>query len=855
MFERLPGGLGIGTARPRISWQLPPMSGNQIAYELELWRGGQVETSGRVPSAERYLVPWPGRPLVSRERVRVRVRTWTEDDLGPSDWSEPAWVEAGLLAQADWRAVPVGGGWPEDDGADRRPALLRREFTLPRSVVSARLYATAHGLYQAEINGARVGDDALSPGWTVYQRRLCYRTYDVTNLLTVGPNTIGVWLGDGWYRGRLGFEGGTRNIYGNDQSWLAQLEVVHDDGSTTTVATDASWSAATGPIITSGLYDGEVYDAREERADWTRPGGDPLGGWTSVRVHGRDTSTLVAAEGPPIRCTEQIAPVAITPKGPGTYLMDFGQNLVGRVAITVAGRRGTRMTIRHAEVLVDGELATRPLRQARATDEYVLCGGGPRTWEPRFTIHGFRYAEISGWPGALTRDDVVARVYHTDMSPAGTFDCSDPLLRRLHDNVRWSMRGNFVGIPTDCPARDERLGWTGDVQVFAPTGVFLYDCVALLDSWLVDVGLEQLPDGTIPWYAPVIPGGSTWTPLRPGAGWGDVVALTPWTLYEHTGDVRLLRRHHATAKAWIDLIDSLAGPTHLWDSGFQLGDWLDPSSEPDDPGAGATDPYLIATAYFAWSARHVARAAAVLGDPAEAARYHKLSDDIAEAFRGRYQLDDGRLVNDSPTAYVVALRFDLFSGEAARRRAGDRLAELVRLSDFRVATGFIGTPLICDALSDAGHLDVAYRLLMQTECPSWLYPVTQGATTVWERWDSLRPDGTLNPGGMTSFNHFALGSVADWLHRVVAGIAPAAPGYRKILFRPRPGGGLTSAAASHDTPYGRAGISWSLTEGDMTVEMVVPPGCTAAAQLPGTAPYDLGPGTHRVTVPRIQIVQ
>jgi alpha-L-rhamnosidase len=848
-FERLPGGLGIGTARPRISWQLPPGTGEQSGYELELRRGDATDTTGRVPSAERYLVAWPGPPLASRERVRVRARVWTDGEPDPSGWSEPAWVETGLLEPRDWQAAPVGAGWPEDNDGDRRPALLRREFTLSRPVASARLYATAHGVYQAEVNGARVGDDALSPGWTPYHRRLLYRTYDVTGHLVVGTNVVGAWLGDGWYRGRYGFDGGTRNLYGTDQAWLAQLEVVHDDGSTTVIATDASWSAATGPIITSGLYDGEVYDARGEQPNWSRPGGDLPGRWTPVRVHTRDPATLAAAEAPPIRCTQQLAPVAITPRPDGRYLLDFGQNLTGRLAITVSGPRGTRITIRHAEVLIDGELATRPLRRARATDEYLLPGGGTRTWEPRFTIHGFRYAEISGWPGDLTPDSVVARVYHSDMPPAGTFDCSDPLLRRLHDNVRWGMRGNFVGIPTDCPARDERLGWTGDVQIFAPTGVFLYDCVALLDSWLVDVGLEQLPDGTVPWYVPVIPGPPMWTPLRPGAGWGDVVTLTPWTLYEHTGDARLLRRHHATATAWVDLIDSLAGPTHLWDTGFQLGDWLDPTTEPDDPGSGATDPHLIATAYFAWSARHLARAAAVLGEEAGANHYHRLADDIAVAFRDRYQLDDGRMASDSATAYVVALCFDLLAGEDARRRAGDRLAELVRESDYHIATGFVGTPLVCDALTDTGHLDVAYRLLMQTECPSWLYPVTQGATTIWERWDSLRPDGTLNPGGMTSFNHFALGSVADWLHRVVAGIAPAAPGYRRILFRPRPGGGLTSASAGHDTPYGRAGISWLLRGDELSVEMLVPAGCTATAQLPGTAPYDIGPGTHRVTVP------
>jgi alpha-L-rhamnosidase len=435
------------------------------------------------------------------------------------------------------------------------------------------------------------------------------------------------------------------------------------------------------------------------------------------------------------------------------------------------------------------------------------------------------------------------------MPLAGEFTCSDPLVQRLHDNVRWSVRGNLVAIPTDCPARDERLGWTGDVQVFAPTALFLYDAAALLDSWLVDVGLEQLPDGTIPWYVPVIPGAPAWTPIQPGAAWGDAAALTPVQLYQETGDPELLRRHYQAARTWVDLVARLAGPSRLWDTGFQLGDWLDPAAPAHDPAAGATDRYLIATAYFAWSARHVSLAARVLGNLDDAQAYRELAQEAAGAFRGRYLMEGGRLTSDSQTAYAVAIAFGLLGNDALIRRAGDRLAELVRDNGYRIGTGFVGTPLICDALTSTGHVADAYRLLTQTECPSWLYPVTQGATTVWERWDSLQPDGTLNPDGMTSFNHVALGSVADWLHRVVAGLAPAEPGYRKIVFQPRPGGGLTWAAASHETPYGRAGISWRLTAQEMVVEMTVPPNCTATADLPGQPPAELTAGRHRVIVP------
>ncbi|WLQ39967.1 family 78 glycoside hydrolase catalytic domain [Streptomyces laculatispora] len=840
-FEHLPDGLGIGVPTPRLTWTLPAGGGSQEAYELEVARDGRIDRTGRVAERDQVLVAWPGDPLNSRERATVRVRVWTTEASEPSHWSTPSAVEAGLLDAADWQAAPVGAAWPEDPGA-ARPARVRKDFRIDRTVARARLYITAHGLYEAEINGRRVGDETLAPGWTVYPHRLRYRTHDVTSHLTQGANTIGAWLGDGWYRGKYGFDGGTRNIYGTDQSLIAQLEVTYDDGTTVTIATDRTWNAAPGPILTSGLYEGETFDARLHDPDWATPSGATVGQWTPVRTGSRDMGTLVAPQGPPVRCTQEITPVAITRTGDDSHLLDFGQNLVGRLRVTLDGPAGTAVTLRHAEVLEQGELATRPLREAYAEDTLILSGRGPLTWEPRFTLHGFRYAEVSGWTADLTADTVTARVHHTDMRRTGWFECSDPLVNRLHENVVWSMRGNFVDIPTDCPQRDERLGWTGDIQVFAPTASYLYDCSGMLDSWLTDVGLEQLPDGTIPWYVPVIPGEPMWTPIHPGAAWGDVATLTPWTLYQRFGDLDLLSRHYPMAKAWVDLVDSLAGPTRLWDTGFQLGDWLDPTAPPDDPAGGRTDRYLVATAYFAHSARHLALTAAALGNAKDAHHYSALADEVADAFRRRYLLPSGHMTSDSPTAYAVALSFDLLT--PPQRQPGDRLAQLVLDDGARIATGFVGTPLICDALTDTGHLDIAYRLLLQTQCPSWLYTVAMGATTIWERWDSLRPDGTLNPGGMTSFNHYALGAVADWLHRVVGGITASAPGYRKIVFRPRPGGSITWARTRHETPYGTASLSWEETPDGLTAHIALPEGCEAIAELPGCTPIALRPGEH-----------
>ncbi len=843
--------LGIGERQPRLSWTVTaPPDWRQSGYEIELSRDAGTSVT-RVMSPDQVLVPWPGDRLRSRERVRTRVRlAGPEGDFG--SWSPPAGIEAGLLDPADWLAVPVGGSWAEDpDSDDRRPAIVRREFNVDQEPVSARLYATAHGLYEAEINGRRVGDDAMSPGWTVYPRRLRYYTYDVTSHLRAGQNAIGAWLGDGWYRGRLGWMGGFRNLFGSDLSFMAQLEIRFADGSIQSIATDGEWTAALSPIVRTGNYDGERYDARDEQPGWSKPGFD-ASGWTPVAVRKRDPATLIAPSGPPVRCTEQVpvAKVLISPSG--RQILDFGQNLVGRPRIRVRGERGSTVTMRTAEVLQDGEIYTRTLRDARSTDSYIIAGRvEAEEWEPRFTFHGFRYVEVEGWPGdldqAVAHGDVVARVYHTDLRRTGWFECSDELLNRLHQNIVWSMRGNFLDIPTDCPQRDERVGWTGDIQVFAPTASFLFDCAGMLTSWLADVAAEQLPDGTVPWYVPVIPAHEKWTPIRPGAAWGDAAVLVPWTLRERFGDTGILAAQYDSARRWVDLIERLAGPDRLWDQGYQLGDWLDPDAPPQDPAAGKTDKYLVATAYFGWSARHVAAMAATLGRTDDARRYGELADQVRSAFAGRYATAGDRLTSDSTTGYALAISFGLAPDETVRQAYGDRLAELAEAAEFRISTGFVGTPLIADALTVTGHTDVAYRLLAERECPSWLYPVLHGATTIWERWDSLLPDGTVNPGTMTSFNHYALGSIGDWMHRVVAGLAPAAPGYREILFRPRPGAGLTSASARHESPYGPVSVEWAIRDGQLRVRAEVPHGTTAVLDLPGQEPRRLGPGEHHAT--------
>lgn len=843
--------LGIGEPRPRLSWQLgqTPEGFVQKAARMEVTLGvpGAVhETSVHLLEGEtQVLVPWPARPLFSRERATVRVQVQGAHGWGP--WSESAWVEAGLLEPADWSAVFVGPAWDEEPATLRRPGRVRTTFALPGDVVNARLYLSGHGLVEAELNGRRVGDEELTPGWTSYSHRLRYATFDVTDLVRPGDNAIGVWLADGWWRGRIGFDGGVWDFYGEDLAALMQLEVLTADGARHTITSDDTWSAGFGPVLTASLYDGETFDARLLDADWSRPEWDAQG-WSPVRTSVLDPSVLVAPTGPPVRCTDELLPVTAEDKGGGRWLLDFGQNHSGRLRLRADGPAGQAITLRHAEVLQNGELYTRTLRDAAATDVLVL-GGDPVEWEPRFTIHGYRYAEISGWSGVLESGDVVSRVLHTDMERTGWFRCSEPLLERLHENALWSLRSNFVDIPTDCPQRDERLGWTGDLQVFTPTAIFLYDVTGMLDSWLRDLALEQQEIGTVPFYVPWIPLGE-WgqMPSDPAAVWDDVAVLTPDVLHKRTGDLELVRRQYPSARVYIEQVVAKAGLARLCEGWPQLGDWLDPAAPPENPFAATTEPGLVATAYFAHSTRRLATVAALLGEDEDAIRYLGLADEVAEAFATRYLTDEGRASSDTQAAYALISAFDLYPNERVRRSGQDRLAELVREAGGRISTGFAGTPVVTDALTRGGHLDEAYLMLQATAYPSWLYPISMGATTIWERWDSMLADGTVNPGDMTSFNHYALGAVADWMHRVVAGLEAVEPGYRRIRFAPRPGGTLTSAGATHHTPYGEVRIDWVLEEGGiLRTTVVVPVGATGVVELPGAEPVEVGSGTHEFT--------
>jgi alpha-L-rhamnosidase len=822
------------TAAPPLSWVVETDCRDWMQAAVDVEKDGVVR---HLEGDASVFVDWPFAPLAPRERCSIRVRVTGEDGT-TSEWSAPITVFAGHLPDGDWTAQFVGLRAPT---IEAQPVLLRRDFTVDDSVRSAVLYATARGVYQAEINGHAVDDAEMKPGWTAYQFRLLYDVTDVTSLLHQGPNTVGVDLAGGWYTERYGFGGNAGAFYGEQPAFAGQLVIEYESGRIQVVASDQTWFATSaGPRRASGIYQGEVFDARRTIPGWSSPAAP--GSWELVAVReGAAAPSPRATE--PVRVTQELAVESAFQTPAGKTVVDFGQNVVGRLRVRLSGAPGTTVTLRHAEVLENGELGIRPLRRAAATDTYTLRGDGAEVWEPRFTFHGFRYAQIDGWPGTFDPSAVTAVVVHSDMRRTGWFESSHDLLNRLHENVVWGMRGNFLSVPTDCPQRDERLGWTGDIQVFAPTAGYLFDCDAFLASWLEDLRADQAAlGGVVPFVVPnVLPG-----PAIAAAAWGDAATVVPTVLLERFNDLDVVRQQYASMKTWADTIEQLAGSDLLWEGHFQFGDWLDPDSPPEDPARAKADQGIVATAYLYRSTRLVAAAARKLDERSDADTYEERAERIRAAFNTAYVTPLGRMLSDAPTAYALALRFGLVP-EHLRQGMGDRLAFLVRAAGYHVGTGFVGTPLILDALADTGHVAVAGRLLQQSENPSWLYAVTMGATTIWERWDSMLEDGTINPGEMTSFNHYAFGAVADWMHRSLGGLAPAAPGYKRMIIAPNPVDGVDWVRTSHLTPYGEAKAGWTRHDGSFDLDVTIPANVTADVHMPDGVRHQVGSGTYRFT--------
>ena len=844
--------VGMDVRNPRLSWRLhserrgTAQSAYQIRVALDSADLGRrpLWDSEKIASDASIFREYAGPPLESGRRYYWQVRVW-DDRERATPWSRPAYWEMGLFDASDWRAIWITPDLVEDTSRSNPSPMLRRDFTLAGPIASARLYVTSLGLNEVELNGQRVGDRLFTPGWTSYDTRLQYETYDVTTQLRPGANAIGATLGDGWYRGRLGFEG-KHNTYGTRLALLAQLVVRYVDGRTDVFGTDERWKAATGAILISDIYDGETYDARLEKPGWSRPGYDDSG-WRGARTIAAPKATLIAPEGPPVRRIQELRTVKILRTPAGETVFDLGQNMVGWVRLTVRGPAGTTVRLRHAEVLdTAGNFYTGNLRNAKATLQYTLKGVGEEVYEPRFTFQGFRYVAVDGYPGTPAADAITGIVIHSDMTATGSFETSNPLINQLQHNIQWGQKGNFLDVPTDCPQRDERLGWTGDAQVFARTAAFNMDVSGFFAKWLGDLAADQKPDGSVGWVVPDIV--SRTQPTRTGsAGWGDVATVAPWTMYLAYGDTRLLERQYDSMRKWVEFIRVQAGDDFLWNTGFHFGDWLAfATTRADYPGA-TTDKDLIATAYFAHSTDLLARSADVLGKAEDARAHRELLDRIKAAFNREYVTENGRLTSNTQTAYALALDFNLLP-ETMRADAARRLAADVRTMG-HLTTGFLGTPPLTRALSDNGYLEDAYALLLNEEYPSWLYPVKQGATTIWERWDGQRPDGSFQDESMNSFNHYAYGAIGEWMYRVVAGldIDPAQPAYRHMLVQPQPGGGFTHASAVLQTPYGEAASGWKLVGDELQVSVRVPANARATVRLPEAMLAGVTEGGRAVT--------
>ncbi len=843
--EHLENPLGIDVRIPRLSWKLESQKRNtlqtgyqiQVASKPDFAPKNLIWDSGKTASSQSVLVEYAGPELLSGKRYHWRVRVWDETGAA-SLWSTPAFWEMGLLRESDWKAQWIEPDGVSDGKTSLPPSMLRKAFSLRKKVASARLYVTAHGLYQIWLNGRRVGEDCLTPGWTVYPKRMQYQTYDVTGRLQSGANAIGALLGDGWYRGSFGW-GVEKPFYGKKLALLCQLHLRYTDGSESWVLSDGSWKATDeGPIRMSDIYHGETYDARMEIPAWASPAFED-GPWKHVSVANYGYQNLVGLESVPVRRIQELRPVRIFRTPDNTLVADMGQNMVGWVRLRVHGPAGAHIRLRHAEVLdKSGNLYTANLRGAKQEINYTLRGGAEEVYEPHFAFMGFRYVAVDGFPGELKPEHLTGVVVHSAMTPTGAFECSHPLINQLQHNIQWGQKGNFVDVPTDCPQRDERLGWTGDAQVFSRTAAFNMDVAAFFTKWLRDVAADQKPDGSIPFVVPDVlnPLGAKTGGVS--AGWGDAGVIIPWEMYQLYGDKRLLETQYPSMKAYVEYIRSKSGEYLIWKGGSVFGDWLfyhPPVNSHPEPD-GYTNHDLISTAFYAYSAHLVSEAAIVLGKTDEAQRYAELYQKIRNAFIREYVTSGGRVASDSQTSYVLALAFGLLP-EEVRAGAVQHLVNDISSRKKHLSTGFLGTPFLCFVLSNHGHTELAYDLLLQETYPSWLYPVKMGATTIWERWDGLRPDSTFQDAGMNSFNHYAYGAIGDWMYRVVAGIEadPEKPGYKHLYLRPQPDGRLSYAAASVESPYGRIASRWERQGNQMTFAFEVPANTSATILLPGAA--------------------
>ena len=822
--------LGLESPRPRFSWTLEGRARGlaqasrrlQVAAdEAALAEGPWLWDSGRVASPGSFDVAYEGPELGSRQRCAWRVVVWLDGEAEPIVSEASAW-EIGLLSPDDWTAPWIAAPAPEGlEGDTPLPAvLLRRRFSTPGAPVAARLYVTALGAYEISLNGRRVGDAHLAPESTDFRRRALYQTHDVTHLVVAGENAIGALLGDGWYASAFAWKN-ERGVFGPPPNRLrAQLELTYADGRREVVATDGGWRCAPSAIVRSEIYDGEVYDARQAQPGWSDVGFDDSAWAPASPVETLDIP-LVSQVSPPIRVTLRLAPVAMTEPSPGVFVYDFGQNFAGWARLTASGPAGTEVRLRFAEILGEGgQVSVENLRGAKATDVFILAGAGPETFEPHFTYHGFRYVELTGFPGRPKRQALEGVVAHSDCPVTGTLETSSPLIDQVWRNSVWSQRSNLFGVPTDCPQRDERLGWMGDAQVFWDAASYTMDVDAFTRRFLGDVRVAQRRTGGFP---DVTPFEQRWDG---SPGWADAGVILPWTLWRKYGDTGVIDEMWEPMVRWLDWL-AANNPDHIWrhKRGMDFGDWL--AVDAIKPGDETTPKDLIGTAFWAYDAALMAEMAAASGRPAEAGAYAELRATIGRAFEAEFVRSDGGVGNDSQTSHVLALRFGLVP-KALREASVDRLAADIARRGGKLSTGFLGTPYILDALADHGREDVAVGLLLQTEFPSWGYMVSRGATSMWERWNGDAGDVSMN-----SFNHYAYGAVVGFLYRRLAGIAPAAPGFSAVEIRPLDDPRLDRGGGRYDSVMGPIETAWRRgADGRFSLDLTLPPNTTGHIRLP-----------------------
>ena len=840
--EYLENPLGIDVLEPRLNWRVlsQQRAQKQTAYRVLVASSrdlldqdtGDLWDTGKVTSDQSIQLAYAGKTLGSCVQCFWKVRVWDKDGR-PSAWSPPAHWSMGLLMTADWQATWIGyDTTPEntvslpvrnkkDKVKQYLPSqYLRREFNLLKKIARASLYATAQGHVEMHINGQRVGDEYFTPGWTDYRKRIYYRTYDVTDLVKRGANAVGVVLGDGWFRGNISIL--DQNQYGTKLRLLTQLQIDYVDGTSQIIASDPTWKASFGPIILSDMFEGETYDARREMPGWDRPGFDDAQ-WASVDSGTEITPLIQAYPGEPVRAVQEMPTVKLTEPKPETYVFDLGQNFSGWARLTVKGQRGDRIHMQFGEMLnPDGTVYTANLRSARAADNYILKGKGKEIWEPHFTFHGFRYVEVTGLRKKPSPGMITGIVIQSDSAMTSSFECSNPMLNQLYRNIVWGQRSNYLEVPTDCPQRDERLGWTGDTQVFVRTGTYNQDIGAFFTKWNIDLMDTQNQAGTFGQQAPVFHGHGS-------PAWADAGVICPWTVYQVYGDVRMVETHYDDMARFIDYCRSkgLTGP------GGGFGDWLAIGSK--------TPKELISAAYFGYTTSLMVEIAEALGKKEDAEKYRGLFNDICENFQKTFVKSDGKIQDESQTSYCLALHFNLLT-EKQREQAAAHLADRIKAKDTHLSVGFVGASILLPTLTEIGRSDLAYRLIQNTTYPSWGYSIEQGATTIWERWNSYTKKEGFGDVGMNSFNHYAYGACGEWMFRSMLGIDTDGPGYKTILMKPELGKGVTWAKGHYDSIHGRISSDWQVDDKAFKWTVTVPANTGAVLHVPAGHITDITEG-------------